>query len=1287
MALDIGTLVGHLQLDGEAFQATLDQADKGMEETASKGEKSTSKLKGAFGSLAKVAGGALAGLSLGSILSKGWDRLTGIENAEAKLKGLGNTADDVKKIMDNAMAAVKGTAFGMDEAATVAASTVAAGIKPGQDLERTLKLVADAAAIAGSDLGEMGQIFNKVATSNKLQGDTIDQLNEKGIPIVQLLAKTLGRTSEEVVTMASKGKIGFADFQKAIESGMSGAAKAAGETTTGALQNLGASASRLGATLLKDVFPLIQGAVTGLSATFDGIGKAVGPAIDWIIKLPAPVKAAVAALTALAALKMLGVFSALRVGIGSVLSPLTSMRMQLAANRELAAATGTRFSAMGSVMRSVGSAAKGFGSSLLGAVGGPGGLLLTGAIVAVTFGLMKQAEASRRLKQIAEEQKTATDNLVQALAEQGGAIDENIRKQATAALQSASWGRESTNLLDLHTRLGVSQRDLVSATLGDANAQKIVTEAIKKKKAATAESIQTDLQHGKVISDENRITTEQIAAYEPRIKSQAELSAAQKEYTNTVAASVGPTGDAKVATEEATEADIKAAEKAKEKAKADELAAIAANYKATNDIAAAAAAERHKDAVTAAEDALKGAQDALTPFAQASKDAGDKQSFLAQQADRVSDALDRQKGILPDVDKATFNVNEMLDNMKTSMGLGTKEVINLGYALEKGTSTIDLTEESGRKLYGVVGDLKKNMIDLGTATFDANVKTKGVKGAQDEAAKSMAGVRAEAVTNLAKIPGMTKEMASKILDEYGIIPTEISTKIGADDTQNKVKAAEVSQRAKDLDKIKSMSKADLDKRAFDTKVNEIRSAQMPKKIIYFTADLSAVYAAMARANAGVQARGYIVARSGITTARAGGGEIDGPGPKGKDSVLALVAPGEHVFTDKEVDALGGQGAVYRLRKQIMAGNIPKFASGGGVPSASSLAGWNAPSYSGREGVTRGALGDLSGWLADVNQASRDAAQAKREEAAAYYNTRVAQAQNVAEAEKERREKLADAKAAIASAKTFAERAAALKDHAKIDRETFANLQKVNAAKAKANLAAKAEYDAATRAASASAARATEANRDAAATARARSMLVSLSRQADQVASNLANARNKLGDLTNARAQMASSVATSIAGSGAGLLGFQDQRKTAADIIRGLTFDKNQIAGFTGNLSRAKSLGLDPQLLEQLASGGLNNSVTASALAGATKAQIAQINSLVSQTNKLASNAGNMVGDANYTKAITAQTAAVKSLDAKIARLNDIDERIARAVSTQFKALTNQGLAVLVAKGQKELARR
>lgn len=64
--------------------------------------------------------------------------------------------------------------------------------------------------------------------------------------------------------------------------------------------------------------------------------------------------------------------------------------------------------------------------------------------------------------------------------------------------------------------------------------------------------------------------------------------------------------------------------------------------------------------------------------------------------------------------------------------------------------------------------------------------------------------------------------------------------------------------------------------------------------------------------------------------RARGGAIYGPGTNTSDSILARLSRGEHVLTAREVTAAGGHGAIYQLRRMILAGNIPGFANGGAI---------------------------------------------------------------------------------------------------------------------------------------------------------------------------------------------------------------------------------------------------------------------------------------------------------------------------------------------------------------------
>lgn len=230
------------KLEGDITQAADNAAKAG-------GASILGKFGGAFGKIGKIGLGAIGTIAGGitALAAKGgFQRALAIENAQAKLKGLGHDSKSIAEIMNNALASVKGTAFGLGDAATVAATLSAAGIKSGDQMTNVLKTVADTAQISGRSLTDIGTIFSSVAARGKLQGDDMLQLMSSGVPVLQLLAKHLGKTSEEVSDMVSKGKIDFQTFADSMQEGLGGAALAAGDTFQGALANVKAALGRLG---------------------------------------------------------------------------------------------------------------------------------------------------------------------------------------------------------------------------------------------------------------------------------------------------------------------------------------------------------------------------------------------------------------------------------------------------------------------------------------------------------------------------------------------------------------------------------------------------------------------------------------------------------------------------------------------------------------------------------------------------------------------------------------------------------------------------------------------------------------------------------------------------------------------------------------------------------------------------------------------------------------------------------------------------------------------------------
>lgn len=272
-------------LEGELANTNLSSAASRAGDGAGRtlGQRMTDGFKRTF----KVAG--IVTTAIGAIaVGGGISRQLNIEDATKKLEGLGHTAEGTTAIMNDALNSVKGTAFGLDSAATQAAGAVAAGVKPGKELENYLRLTADAATIAGVSMDEMGFVMNKVQTSQVAYTEDLNMLADRGIPIFQWLQEEYGVTAVELRKMVADGKVDAETYFKVIEENIGGAALKSGETTRGAFKNMMASMSRTGVALTSGLFPLIRETFVGITSIFDAIGPKLEETFAPVWEVVAP---------------------------------------------------------------------------------------------------------------------------------------------------------------------------------------------------------------------------------------------------------------------------------------------------------------------------------------------------------------------------------------------------------------------------------------------------------------------------------------------------------------------------------------------------------------------------------------------------------------------------------------------------------------------------------------------------------------------------------------------------------------------------------------------------------------------------------------------------------------------------------------------------------------------------------------------------------------------------------------------------------------------------------------
>jgi len=196
-----------------------------------------------------------AATAVGGLVSAlGFKRLVGMDNAQAKLKGLGVEGKQLEVVMQNTKNAVTGTTHTMADGANVAAGALAAGVKEGADLERYIRLVGDAATGANAPMGDMAQIFNRIQGTGRLMGTELDMIEHRMPGFSQALAKHLGVAPEEMRKMVSEGKVSADDFLNVMEGFAGGMSEAYASTWSGLKDNVLANIGIIGEALLEGLF-------------------------------------------------------------------------------------------------------------------------------------------------------------------------------------------------------------------------------------------------------------------------------------------------------------------------------------------------------------------------------------------------------------------------------------------------------------------------------------------------------------------------------------------------------------------------------------------------------------------------------------------------------------------------------------------------------------------------------------------------------------------------------------------------------------------------------------------------------------------------------------------------------------------------------------------------------------------------------------------------------------------------------------------------------------------------
>ena len=285
---DLSDLAKALKLEGavNAFEDIQKQADRinfdGIAQGVSAIESRFSVFGGvAFTAIQRVTNAAidlgknLVTSVIDPIFSGGKKRALNLEQAQFQLEGLKIAWDDIKPSILNA---VKGTAFGLDEAAR-AASQLAASQVPLDKMEGSLRAISGTAAMAGASYDDIANIFVKVAGQGRVMGDDLNRIGVRGLNAAAALGDAFGKTEGEIRKLVSEGKISFEDFAYAMNEAFGDQAFKANDTFTGAVSNMRASLARIGANFFTPWHESLRLLALGFTQVFDRIEEAMSPAM------------------------------------------------------------------------------------------------------------------------------------------------------------------------------------------------------------------------------------------------------------------------------------------------------------------------------------------------------------------------------------------------------------------------------------------------------------------------------------------------------------------------------------------------------------------------------------------------------------------------------------------------------------------------------------------------------------------------------------------------------------------------------------------------------------------------------------------------------------------------------------------------------------------------------------------------------------------------------------------------------------------------------------------------
>lgn len=665
---------------------------------------------------------------------------------------------------------------------------------------------------------------------------------------------------------------------------------------------------------VKPLLPVLENVTellaSGLSVVMPGVASAVSavtsvvePLVSAFTELPEPIQTAIGTIVALtAAQKALpGSVDRVRSSVTGMATSFTrsfaTVRDEMALQKSLAAGVGRTYDGLGPSFNEAGAQAvglrdkasmlgatlgnsaktglRGAASSLLGLMGGPWGLALTGATIAVSLWAKEQAEAKSRIQEITS-----------SLNEQTGALTENSREIIAKQLQE-SLSSESME------RYGVTLGQVTDAAMGNADAMDAIRDAVDKKVQADFDALPASEQTAQALTGLQLAGDNYIGTIEKTIGETKEAQEKQRELAGALGETEQELSESKRSWDRFNEALSVVS---------DDTEEMETRVKALND------------ALDELEGGTKSQEEAQRELEASGRDLNAFFEENKGKSKEFKDSLvDVETGLVANTEEGD-RLNSMLTDLRDGM-------------YEAGIVASDHAKSIGDE--AGAADAAKNAME----PYRKKLQSLADQGyLTQEQVDSLTG-------KLLGVPEVTAFLISdgdsitrsekRILELSGQIENLPNKTITIDEPLSKdtiKRLQELGYKVETLPngkiKITATGQASV-----ENTLDELTRERTVK--IKFVSD--GVVQNMPETLLNPNRK---TVRAPGVEKKATGGAVRGPGTETSDSILTALSNNEHVWTAKEVRNFpGGHAGMEYFRAEIAKGNFPQLASGGAVGAA------------------------------------------------------------------------------------------------------------------------------------------------------------------------------------------------------------------------------------------------------------------------------------------------------------------------------------------------------------------